>query len=57
MKMKDLLNIVDKREKAAEEKFKAIRQEHKCNNCLWGKWQSDQKVICSFSNCVKDKLK
>lgn len=45
-----------KREKAQEHFKNDIKNNHKCGSCLWATWQSNEKVVCPFSNCMKNKL-
>lgn len=51
------LNIViDLREAARKAAQEAAKKNHKCTGCLWGKYIDHEKVLCSFSRCVKDEL-
>lgn len=45
-----------KREQTEDHFKRVIKDNHKCGKCVWGKWQSNEKVICTFSRCMKDEI-
>ena len=41
-------------EKAVEKRFQSEKEQHKCNNCKWAKWQ-EKLVFCMVPSCLTKK--